>query len=190
MLSGEPLFPGDSDIDQIHLVTKCMGPLIDKHQAIMENNPMFLGLKLTQPVTHPLKKRFPTWSSLPLSFCKVRSQNVNYIFFVTLAADYLGSCFYSCAWTWIPGNDRSAKRCCWTSTFRGTTLLTSSCRNFECGSARNLDKILCWRKSTIRPARVINQLAVRCHLSGWEVVMAHSTGLWVIISFTQTVSVL
>ncbi len=25
MLTGEPLFPGDSDIDQIYLVTKCFG---------------------------------------------------------------------------------------------------------------------------------------------------------------------
>ena len=25
MLTGEPLFPGDSDIDQLHLITKCFG---------------------------------------------------------------------------------------------------------------------------------------------------------------------
>lgn len=25
MLTGEPLFPGESDIDQLHLITKCFG---------------------------------------------------------------------------------------------------------------------------------------------------------------------
>ena len=28
MLTGEPLFPGESDIDQLHLITKCFGECI------------------------------------------------------------------------------------------------------------------------------------------------------------------
>ena len=29
MLTGDPLFPGDSDIDQIYHITKCFGKIID-----------------------------------------------------------------------------------------------------------------------------------------------------------------
>ena len=29
MLSGEPLFPGESDIDQLYLITKCFGKVFD-----------------------------------------------------------------------------------------------------------------------------------------------------------------
>ncbi|KAG1695329.1 Cyclin-dependent kinase-like 2 [Nymphon striatum] len=70
MLSGEPLFPGESDIDQIYLVIRCLGLFIHKHQEFIDKNPMLMGLKLTQPSTHPLEKKFDTWSSLRLNFIK------------------------------------------------------------------------------------------------------------------------
>ena len=31
MIAGEPLFPGDSDIDQIYLIIKCLGKLVIDH---------------------------------------------------------------------------------------------------------------------------------------------------------------
>ena len=32
MIDGEPLFPGENDLDQLYLVQKCLGPLIPQHQ--------------------------------------------------------------------------------------------------------------------------------------------------------------
>ncbi|XP_014204517.1 cyclin-dependent kinase-like 1 [Copidosoma floridanum] len=38
MLSGEPLFPGDSDIDQLFRITRLLGGLCSRHQALMSRN--------------------------------------------------------------------------------------------------------------------------------------------------------
>ena len=44
MLTGDPLFPGESDIDQLFQITKLLGPLSNKHRQIISKNPMFNGL--------------------------------------------------------------------------------------------------------------------------------------------------
>ena len=46
MLTGEPLFPGDSDIDQIYHISKCLGNLITRHREIFSSNPLFQGVRL------------------------------------------------------------------------------------------------------------------------------------------------
>ncbi|CAI8036264.1 Cyclin-dependent kinase-like 2 [Geodia barretti] len=48
MLTGEPLFPGESDIDQLHLIMKCFGNLIGHHREIFRRNPLFIGMRLPE----------------------------------------------------------------------------------------------------------------------------------------------
>ncbi|KAL4618173.1 cyclin-dependent kinase-like 2 isoform X2 [Arapaima gigas] len=63
MLTGEPLFPGDSDIDQLHHIIRCFGHLTPKHQEVFYKNPIFTGVSLpevTEKIT--LEQRFPKFS--------------------------------------------------------------------------------------------------------------------------------
>ncbi|XP_026282049.2 uncharacterized protein LOC113208968 isoform X1 [Frankliniella occidentalis] len=45
MLSGDPLFPGQSDIDQLFQIIKVLGKLSPRHQQLAARNPMLRGLK-------------------------------------------------------------------------------------------------------------------------------------------------
>uniref|UniRef100_T1J364 cyclin-dependent kinase n=1 Tax=Strigamia maritima TaxID=126957 RepID=T1J364_STRMM len=45
MLTGEPLFPGESDVDQIFYITAFLGPLSERHREKLSANPMFVGMK-------------------------------------------------------------------------------------------------------------------------------------------------
>ena len=65
LLCGEPLFPGDSDIDQIYHITKCLGNLITYHRELFNKNYLFRGLRM--PIirrVNSLEQRFP---GLPLA---------------------------------------------------------------------------------------------------------------------------
>ena len=69
LLSGEPLFPGDSDIDQIYHITKCLGNLITYHRELFNTNSLFRGVKL--PVVRrvvPIQQRFPKIPSSAVDF--------------------------------------------------------------------------------------------------------------------------
>eukprot|EP00093_Oithona_nana_P007854 07854.XXX_174757_178252_1 [CDS] Oithona nana genome sequencing. len=72
MLTGDPLFPGESDIDQLFQITKLLGPLSNKHRQIISKNPMFNGLSApsSQGQQKSIKNLFPTWSQESLSFVK------------------------------------------------------------------------------------------------------------------------
>ncbi|KAL9851498.1 cyclin-dependent kinase-like 2 isoform 2-T2 [Geothlypis trichas] len=60
MLTGEALFPGDSDIDQLYHITKCLGNLIPRQQELFYKNPLFAGLKLPEvKELESLEKRYP-----------------------------------------------------------------------------------------------------------------------------------
>ncbi|NWR68820.1 CDKL2 protein, partial [Centropus unirufus] len=60
MLTGEPLFPGDSDIDQLYHITKCLGNLIPRHQELLNKNPLFAGMRLPEvKEAESLDKRYP-----------------------------------------------------------------------------------------------------------------------------------
>ncbi|KAK2546103.1 cyclin-dependent kinase-like 2 [Columba livia] len=60
MLTGEPLFPGDSDIDQLYHITKCLGNLIPRHQELFYKNPLFAGMRLPEvKEAESLDKRYP-----------------------------------------------------------------------------------------------------------------------------------
>ena len=41
METGEPLFPGDNDVDQLWLILKCTGALTPSHTAALHSNPFF-----------------------------------------------------------------------------------------------------------------------------------------------------
>ena len=42
MLTGEPLFPGDSDVDQLWLILKCMGQLPPAYAEMLSCNEYFV----------------------------------------------------------------------------------------------------------------------------------------------------
>ncbi|VDP87181.1 unnamed protein product [Echinostoma caproni] len=46
MLTGTPLWPGRSDLDQLHLITRTLGDLVPRHREIFEKNLFFKGYKL------------------------------------------------------------------------------------------------------------------------------------------------
>ncbi|KAJ8262182.1 hypothetical protein GJAV_G00163430 [Gymnothorax javanicus] len=63
MLTGDPLFPGDSDIDQLYHIMRCFGNLTPRHQELFYKNPVFAGVSLPAILEkEPLEKRFPKLS--------------------------------------------------------------------------------------------------------------------------------
>ncbi|XP_078533591.1 cyclin-dependent kinase-like 2 [Lissotriton helveticus] len=71
MLTGEPLFPGDSDIDQLYHIMKCLGNLTPRHTELFYKNPLFAGVRLPEiREVEPLEKRYPKLSSLVLDLAK------------------------------------------------------------------------------------------------------------------------
>ncbi|XP_049424482.1 probable serine/threonine-protein kinase nek3 isoform X2 [Epinephelus fuscoguttatus] len=61
MLTGQPLFPGDSDLDQIYHIVRCFGNLTAHHQEMFYRNPVFSGVRLPECSGKvPLEQRFPT----------------------------------------------------------------------------------------------------------------------------------
>eukprot|EP00003_Mantamonas_plastica_P019213 TRINITY_DN3146_c0_g1_i3.p1 TRINITY_DN3146_c0_g1~~TRINITY_DN3146_c0_g1_i3.p1 ORF type:complete len:604 (+),score=185.96 TRINITY_DN3146_c0_g1_i3:781-2592(+) len=45
LIDGQPLFPGESEIDQLYIIQKVSGPLITEHLEMFLRNPRFVGLK-------------------------------------------------------------------------------------------------------------------------------------------------
>jgi cyclin-dependent kinase-like len=45
MLDGQPLFPGESDVDQLYVIQKMLGPLTAEHNRKFMQNPRFNGYK-------------------------------------------------------------------------------------------------------------------------------------------------
>jgi len=71
MLTGEPLFPGDSDIDQLFHIVRCFGNLTPRHKEIFHKNPLFVGMRLPEArEVEPLEKKFPRISKLALDLMK------------------------------------------------------------------------------------------------------------------------
>lgn len=71
MLMGEPLFPGDSDIDQLYHIMMCLGNLIPRHQELFYKNPVFAGVRLPEiKETEPLERRYPNLSEVVIDLAK------------------------------------------------------------------------------------------------------------------------
>ncbi|XP_042212810.1 cyclin-dependent kinase-like 2 isoform X3 [Homarus americanus] len=68
MLTGEPLFPGESDIDQLFHIIQTLGELSNSHRQMVERNPMLAGLRLPAAASTPLVSSFPSWSTRAHAF--------------------------------------------------------------------------------------------------------------------------
>lgn len=67
MLTGDPIFPGDSDIDQIYHITKCFGLLCPRHKELIAKNPIFNGTNVSNNQPTGLKTLFPNWSDFSMT---------------------------------------------------------------------------------------------------------------------------
>ncbi|XP_070711270.1 cyclin-dependent kinase-like 4 [Pempheris klunzingeri] len=71
MLTGQPLFPGDSDLDQIYHIVRCFGNLTAHHQELFYRNPVFSGVRLPECSGRvPMEQRFPTISPTVLDLAQ------------------------------------------------------------------------------------------------------------------------
>ncbi|CAG9812581.1 unnamed protein product [Phaedon cochleariae] len=70
MMTGDPLFPGESDIDQLHLIVKLLGKPCARHEHLMAKNTQLKAAVKLQNHTDPggLYDRFPSWPSLTVDF--------------------------------------------------------------------------------------------------------------------------
>lgn len=66
MMTGEPLFPGESDIDQLFQIVRVLGKLNARHQILIMRNAMFKGMKQEQNTS--LQQLFPEWNRDCLDF--------------------------------------------------------------------------------------------------------------------------
>ncbi|XP_036240552.1 cyclin-dependent kinase-like 1 isoform X2 [Molothrus aeneus] len=62
LLSGMPLWPGKSDVDQLYLIRRTLGDLIPRHQQVFSTNQFFSG--------EPLEVKFPNISYSALALMK------------------------------------------------------------------------------------------------------------------------
>ncbi|CAF0765614.1 unnamed protein product [Rotaria sp. Silwood1] len=71
LYSGVPLWPGKSDVDQLYLIRKTLGNLIDKHITILKSNPHYKNVHIPEPdIIEPLEQKFPYVSERSLDFMK------------------------------------------------------------------------------------------------------------------------
>lgn len=71
LLSGVPLWPGKSDVDQLYLIRKTLGDLIPRHQQVFSMNQYFSGVTIPDPEDmETLELKFPNISYPALSFLK------------------------------------------------------------------------------------------------------------------------
>ncbi|KAJ3210884.1 Cyclin-dependent kinase-like 3 [Entophlyctis luteolus] len=70
ILTGQPLFPGDTDIDQLYRIMKCLGQLTKRHTEIFLTNPLFVGVRIPE-----IGKLTPLEYKLP----KVASDAMNWL---------------------------------------------------------------------------------------------------------------
>ncbi|TRZ18773.1 hypothetical protein HGM15179_008320 [Zosterops borbonicus] len=75
LLSGLPLWPGKSDVDQLYLIRRTLGDLIPRHQQVFSTNQFFSGVRIPDPETmEPLEMKFPNVSYSALALMKTPSQ--------------------------------------------------------------------------------------------------------------------
>ena len=57
LYDGQPLFPGESEIDQLYIIQRMLGPLTAEQNDLFLQNPRFVGLKVSKNEIKKLKKR-------------------------------------------------------------------------------------------------------------------------------------
>ncbi|GCB70396.1 hypothetical protein scyTo_0010773 [Scyliorhinus torazame] len=71
LTSGNPLWPGRSDVDQLYLIRRTLGDLIPRHQKVFSTNQFFSGVNIPVPdIMEPLEVKFPHISPQALHFMK------------------------------------------------------------------------------------------------------------------------
>ena len=74
MATGEPLFPGTTDIDQLWLIMKATGHLTRQQMQVMQQNPHLASIRVPhQQMRDTLECRFPRLTHKQLQFVKVHS---------------------------------------------------------------------------------------------------------------------
>eukprot|EP00466_Bigelowiella_natans_P017219 jgi/Bigna1/43187/e_gw1.73.28.1 len=69
--NGAPLFPGESDLDQLYHVMRCLGALPKRHQELFRRNPLYEGTCLPEvKESDPLEDRFSTLDPAALTLMK------------------------------------------------------------------------------------------------------------------------
>ncbi len=77
LYTGRPVFPGESEIDQLYIIQKCLGALTPEQSELFLSNPTFTGLKFPD-MANPLtlgKKYFKKIPSGALALMGVRIYN-------------------------------------------------------------------------------------------------------------------
>ncbi|KAG9465667.1 hypothetical protein GDO78_017944, partial [Eleutherodactylus coqui] len=73
LLSGQPVWPGKSDMDQLYLIIRTLGKLIPRHQYIFRSNQFFHGASIPEPDpddVETLEEKFPNIQPLAMAFMK------------------------------------------------------------------------------------------------------------------------
>jgi cyclin-dependent kinase-like len=74
--NGLPLFPGDSDVDQLAHIMRCFGRLTNRQMQIFRRNPLYTGVELQVPQSlETLDMRFPSVEASWLGFLKACLKN-------------------------------------------------------------------------------------------------------------------
>ncbi|OQR94537.1 cyclin-dependent kinase-like [Achlya hypogyna] len=67
--TGLPLFPGDSDIDQLYHIIKCLGRITARQQELFRKNSLYVGVKLPEVTqVETLEDRFPHLDKVAIDF--------------------------------------------------------------------------------------------------------------------------
>ncbi|XP_037595941.1 cyclin-dependent kinase-like 4 isoform X1 [Cebus imitator] len=71
LLTGQPLWPGKSDVDQLYLIIRTLGKLIPRHQSIFKSNQFFHGISIPEPEDmETLEEKFSDAHTVALNFMK------------------------------------------------------------------------------------------------------------------------
>ncbi|KAM4866646.1 cyclin-dependent kinase-like 4 isoform 3-T5 [Thomomys bottae] len=71
LLTGQPLWPGKSDVDQLYLIIRTLGKLIPRHQSIFKSNQFFHGISIPEPEDmETLEEKFSNICPVVLDFMK------------------------------------------------------------------------------------------------------------------------
>jgi len=72
LLTGQPLWPGKGDVDQLYLMRKTLGDLLPRHMSIYDSNAFFKGIQLEAPDYYePLEEKMQGVTLQAMNFLKM-----------------------------------------------------------------------------------------------------------------------
>lgn len=72
ILTGAPLFSGDTDLDQLFRIMRHLGPLPLRWVEIFSSNTVYLGVRIPQvSVVYPLSAKLPRLGYMALNWLEV-----------------------------------------------------------------------------------------------------------------------